>query len=127
METPHRGYGRRAVFGSRRVRTLGARVSRSRTLRDRWRAWGQHVGAGGPLPTCETIEDPPANTGHLHVFLNGQEVAQSDQEVVRVDDVADQEYQLSVALAAADHRALDPYVGTTIYVTVDHTVCEEGT
>lgn len=75
--------------------------------------------------TNETIEDPPPDTGHMHVYLNGQEVAQSDQETVEVADVADLEYQLTVDLARADHQALDPYAGQTIYITVDHTTCTE--
>ncbi len=73
--------------------------------------------------TNETIEDPPPNTGHMHVYLNGQEVAQSDQETVEISDVAEADYQLAVDLALADHSALIPYVGVTIYITVDDSVC----
>ena len=75
--------------------------------------------------TNETIEDPPPNTGHMHVYLNGQEVAQSDQETVEINDVAEAEYQLSLDLSLADHSALDPYVGVTIYITVDNSLCTE--
>jgi hypothetical protein len=71
----------------------------------------------------ETIEDPPPDTGHLHVYLNGQEYAQSDSPEVVVTGVTDGEYQLRVDLARADHQALDPYVGTTIYITVDNSLC----
>ena len=74
--------------------------------------------------TNEDIEDPPPGEGHLHVYLNGQEVAQAGQEEVEINDVKDGEYQLRCDLALANHDALDPYVGTEpIYITVDHTVC----
>lgn len=73
--------------------------------------------------TNETIEDAPPNVGHLHVYLNGQEVAQAEEERVEVTGVADAAYQLRVDLALANHEALEPAVGTTIYITVDHTVC----
>lgn len=73
--------------------------------------------------TNETIEDPPPDTGHMHVYLNGQEVAQTDTETVYVPEVADGEWQLSLDLASADHSALDPYVGLVIYITVDNTLC----
>jgi hypothetical protein len=74
--------------------------------------------------TNEDIEDAPGNVGHMHVYLNGQEVAQSDQEVVEVNDVEDGAWQLRVDLALANHNALDPYVGETIYITVDNGLCE---
>ena len=32
--------------------------------------------------TNETVEDPPPDLGHMHVYLNGQEVAQSETETV---------------------------------------------
>ena len=73
--------------------------------------------------TNETIEDAPPDVGHLHVYLNGQEVAQSDQETVSIAGVTDGEWQLRVDLALANHDALDPYVGTTIYITVDDSLC----
>lgn len=76
--------------------------------------------------TNETIEDAPSNVGHMHVYLNGQEVAQSEEEVVAISDVADGAWQLRVDLALANHEALDPYVGQTVYITVDHTVCAPG-
>lgn len=75
--------------------------------------------------TNETIEDPPPDLGHMHVYLNGQEVAQTDDTTVEINDVADAEYQLTVDIAHADHTALDPYVGVTIYVTVDSSTCTE--
>jgi hypothetical protein len=76
--------------------------------------------------TNETIEDSPPNEGHMHVYLNGQEVAQSDQETVQISGVTDGAYQLKLDLARADHEALDPYVGTDpIYITVDDTLCTE--
>lgn len=90
---------------------------------------------GTPLQIRTTVENftltneagdaTSENIGHVHAYLNGQEVAQSDQTAIDVNDVADQEYQLTVDLARLDHTALDPYVGTTIYVTVDHTICLE--
>lgn len=73
--------------------------------------------------TNETIEDPPVDLGHLHVYLNGQEVAQADDTTVSVNDVADNEYQLSVDIAHADHTGVKPYVGVTVYVTVSATAC----
>lgn len=75
--------------------------------------------------TNETIEDPPPDTGHMHVFLNGQEVSQSEEEIVNVTGVAEGEWQLSLDLAAADHTSLDPYVGLVIYITVDNSLCTE--
>ena len=44
--------------------------------------------------TNEDIEDPPPGVGHLHVYLNGQEVAQAGGETVEIHDVTDGEYQL---------------------------------
>lgn len=75
--------------------------------------------------TNDTVEDPPPDLGHLHVYLNGQEVAQSDVETIDVSGVADGEWQLSLDISHADHSALDPYVGVFIYITVDHTLCPE--
>jgi hypothetical protein len=75
--------------------------------------------------TNEDMDDPPPNTGHIHVYLNGQEVAQSDQETTEIQNVPDQSYQLKADLALANHGALNPAVGTKpIYITVDSTVCE---
>lgn len=76
--------------------------------------------------TNDSNEDAPSNVGHMHVYLNGQEVAQSEEETVAVSDVADGAWQLRVDLALANHEALDPYVGQTVYITVDHTVCAPG-
>ncbi len=73
--------------------------------------------------TNETIEDPPPDLGHLHLYLNGQEVAQAEAETIEVSDVADNAYQLSVDIAHADHSAVEPYVGATIYVTVAASAC----
>jgi hypothetical protein len=74
--------------------------------------------------TNEDIEDPPPGEGHLHVYLNGQEVAQAGQETVEIQGVIDGEYQLKTDLAQANHEALVPYVGTDpIYITVDAKAC----
>jgi hypothetical protein len=74
--------------------------------------------------TNETIEDAPGDVGHIHVYLNGQEAAQSDKETIELSGIADGAYQLRLDLALANHLALDPYVGTDpIYITVDATVC----
>jgi len=73
--------------------------------------------------TNETIEDPPPDLGHLHLYLNGQEVAQAEAETIEVSDVADNEYQLTVDIAHADHSPVKPYVGATIYVTVAASAC----
>jgi hypothetical protein len=75
--------------------------------------------------TNETMEDAPDDVGHLHVYINGQEVAQADREHVEVTGQPDGEAQLRVDLALANHEALDPYVGTTIYITIDDTLCTE--
>jgi len=75
--------------------------------------------------TNETIEDAPSNIGHLHVYLNGQEVSQSDQEEIPVPDVVDAPYQLKVDLALSNHQALNPYVGSVVYITVDNSLCME--
>ncbi len=73
--------------------------------------------------TNETVEDPPDDLGHLHLLLNGQEVAQAESETIEVNDVADNEYQLSVDIAWADHSPVKPYQGVTIYVTVASSAC----
>lgn len=93
------------------------------------------VVCGSPLVVETEVEnfeltnepDPNAgdHVGHLHVYLNGQEVAQGGEERVEVNDVPEGEYQLRAELALANHDALDPYVGTTLYITVDDTVCSE--
>ncbi len=74
--------------------------------------------------TNESMEDAPGDVGHLHVYLNGQEVAQADRETVEVSEVVDGAYQLRVDLALSNHNALDPYVGETIYITVDNSLCD---
>ena len=69
-------------------------------------------------------DEASADEGHEHLWLNGQEAAQSYEEDFIVTGIADGEYQLRVDLARADHTTLEPYVGVTIYVTVDATVCQ---
>jgi hypothetical protein len=74
--------------------------------------------------TNEDKEDSPDDLGHLHVYLNGQEVAQAGRETVEIRDVADGDYQLKTDLALANHDALVPYVGTEpIYIVIDSTAC----
>ena len=75
--------------------------------------------------TNENIENAPSNVGHLHVYLNGQEVVQTDQEHVDVSSVSDALYQLKVDLALSNHQALNPYVGSLVYITVDNALCTE--
>ena len=75
--------------------------------------------------TNETIEDAGDNFGLLHVYLNGQEVAQSEVETVTLYGLDEIAWQLRVDLARANHEALDPYVGTTIYITVDNSLCTD--
>jgi len=65
----------------------------------------------------------PPGSGHMHVYLNGQEEVETDQESVDLPDIVPGEYQVRLDLAYADHSALIPYVGTTVYVTVDNDVC----
>ena len=75
--------------------------------------------------TNDLDESVGDHVGHLHVFLNGQEVIQGGAETVEVNDIPGGEYQLRVELALANHDALDPYVGSTVYITVDDTLCSE--
>lgn len=75
--------------------------------------------------TNDLDEQEGDRVGHLHVFLNGQEVIQGGEETVSVNGIPEGEYQLRVELALASHDALDPYVGTTVYITVDNTLCSE--
>lgn len=83
--------------------------------------------------TNETVEDPPPDLGHLHLYLNGQEVVQSETETVVLADyptggdpgVDEGEWQLSLDLSMADHTPLEPYVGTLIYITIDHSLCPD--
>lgn len=83
--------------------------------------------------TNETVEDPPPDLGHMHLYLNGQEVVQSETETVVIADypsggeagVDEGEWQLSLDLSHADHTALVPYVGTLIYITIDHSLCPD--
>lgn len=75
------------------------------------------------LSTVDPEEAAPEE-GHMHLWLNGQEVAQSYEEDFIVTGIVDAEYQLRVDLARADHTTLEPYVGVTVYITVDNTVCQ---
>ena len=68
-------------------------------------------------------DDPALDKGHIHLYLNGQEAATSYTPDFEVPDIVEGEKQLRVELGLTNHEALDPYVGTTIYVTVDNTVC----
>lgn len=75
--------------------------------------------------TNDLDENAGDHVGHMHVYLNGQEVIQAGAETVEVNNIPDGEYQLRVDLALSNHDALDPYVGTTVYITVDNTRCSE--
>lgn len=75
--------------------------------------------------TNETTQDAPADVGHMHVYLNGQEAAQAAEETVVINDVADATYELSADLAHADHSPLDPPVEVALTITVDNTTCQE--
>jgi len=71
-------------------------------------------------------EELPPGTGHIDVAVNGQE--QEDwmfggEELV-LPEVGDGYWRLQVELSNADHSAIAPYAGDTVYVTIDATVCE---
>lgn len=75
------------------------------------------------VPVGDYGDDVDPGVGHVHAYLNGQEVANAFEEAFFISAVEDGEYQLRVELGLANHDALEPYVGTTIYLTVDNTRC----
>ena len=90
------------------------------------------VVCGSPLVialdiTDFTLEAPGGDVrpgvGHCDLSLNGQDVAMTAEPTVEVDDVADGLYQITAALVNADHTALDPYAGDTVYATVSAAAC----
>jgi hypothetical protein len=71
----------------------------------------------------ENYQEATPGVGHVHVYLNGAEVLESGDEIMEVPDVLDRDYQLTVELGLANHAKVEPYVGTTVYITVDNQVC----
>jgi len=71
------------------------------------------------VPEGDYGDDVADDVGHLHVFLNGQERANGSEETVTINDVEPGLTQVRVELALANHQALQPYVGTTVYVTIE--------
>ena len=63
--------------------------------------------------------------GHVDFSLNGQEVAMSEETTFTIDDLQDGLYQLQVELVRADHTAIEPYAGHTIYVDITEEACQE--
>ena len=64
----------------------------------------------------------PEGTGHVDLTLNGQVVNMTAE--TEFDLSAEPgEYQLRAELVNADHSPIDPYVGATIYFTVDPATC----
>lgn len=88
------------------------------------------VVCGDPLVVVLEVEDfvlapvgDDGGDGHCDVSLNGQEVAMTADTTLEIPDVADGLYQLTAELVNADHSAITPYAGDTIYATVDATAC----
>ena len=66
--------------------------------------------------------DLPEGTGHVDLTLNGQVVNMTAETAFDLS-VEPGEYQLRAELVNADHSPIDPYVGATIYFTVDDAAC----
>lgn len=77
---------------------------------------------GFELTETEYLEATPG-VGHIHLYLNGAEVLSSGAEVMEVPEVEDRDYQLTVELGLANHGKVEPYVGTTIFITVEEGAC----
>ena len=78
------------------------------------------------IELVEAFEDPAdalPGTGHVDVSLNGQDAAMGGEEAVRIEGVADGEYQLKVELSNADHTPVEPYAGAFVYITVSADAC----
>lgn len=71
------------------------------------------------------IEDPDAaaGSGHIDIMLNGQDAAMIWSESTDISSVEDGAWQLRVELSNADHSPVEPYVGSTVYITVDNSLC----
>lgn len=64
----------------------------------------------------------PEGAGHVDLTLNGQVVNMTAETAFDLD-VEPGEYQLRAELVNADHSAIEPYVGSTVYFTVDEAAC----
>lgn len=67
--------------------------------------------------------DVRPGAGHCDLSLNGQDVAMTAETTVDVADVADGLYQITAELVNADHTAIDPNAGDTVYATVSDAAC----
>ncbi len=67
--------------------------------------------------------DPEPGSGHVDVYLNGQSATMASGASFEVEAVTPGEYQLRAELVAADHTALDPYVGAFVYIAVSDGAC----
>lgn len=101
----------------------------------------QDVVCGAPLAIEVAVEnftlgndasdDPPDDLGHVHPYLNGEEVGQEYKASFVVahmpdgSDIAEGVWQLRVELARADHKAVEPYTSDKAYITVDNSKCGE--
>jgi hypothetical protein len=65
----------------------------------------------------------PEGAGHVDLTLNGQVVNMTAETVFDLPAVEAGEYQLRAELVNADHSPIEPYVGVTVYFTVDEAAC----
>lgn len=63
--------------------------------------------------------------GHVDFSLNGQEVAMSEETTFTLEDLEPGLYQLQAELVRADHTAVEPYAGHTVYVDITEEACQE--
>lgn len=74
-----------------------------------------------------TLEEPGGEggdgVGHCDLTLNGQSAAMTADPHVEIPDVADGLWQITAVLVNADHSALEPYAGDTVYATVSSDAC----
>jgi hypothetical protein len=62
-------------------------------------------------------------TGHVDCSLNGQVVNMTTDTTFDLPDREDGEYRLQVDLVNSDHTPIEPYVGQTVYFTIDAAAC----
>lgn len=65
----------------------------------------------------------PEDAGHVDLTLNGQVVNMTAETVFDLIAIDAGEYQLRAELVKADHSPIEPYVGVTVYFTVDEAAC----
>lgn len=77
------------------------------------------------LASAEPAHGDEESGGHVHVYLNGEEIFQGDTAVFEAPGPwPEGEHQLKVELVHGDHTVVDPYAGDFHYITIDNTVCE---